>query len=919
MRLLSVRVKNVRMHEDRTVEFDRERTVVAGPNESGKSTLVDAIERVLCYPHRSTADNLEGFKPRAGGGAPEVTLTFERHGRTYEIHKVFKGPQSLARLTDEDGLTLTGDEAEERLRGLLGFGETQLRSPFYGWSHLWARQGAAGQDPTDGAALGAAAKELDARLKRMTGTVPTESKKDTATCDRIMAEHNATFTPTGMLRNNSPLGAARAELAAAREAAAQAAVRLSELESAAAAIVREDALIQEGRATLADAERRLAGIQETLAQIEVHEQTLAARRAAAEAAARAHAALAEGDATIEELTTSINDRIQALAPREREIERLLDHERQLQAVVSACLTALDDAVESQRLVVTDKDLLDAVARVFVLETDRGTLEAAREQINAHATAIAAIDVRLAALPDVDRAAVEAIEDLDRQRQVSQAKLEASATRLELLRTSGPVVVAGRSLAVGETCILTDPAEVTIGDGTTIQVRPGGGESILELRAEVAQVRQDLAARLAGLGLKAVAEARTTLEQRLADEAARDRRRDKIADLDGDGVQRRLESVTAEIRKVEAEIDRKQPAAFARPADTAAVAAALQGLQERRRQADAAVQAARADFDTATKEVARARQTREDLELALATARRELLDLRVQTAGLESVHGTDRRQRIQSLAADKQTQEDAVAAGERALAALDPDRIRLDKQRYDGTVEAAKTSISDAHVRRARAEADLDRSGTTDPHGVKAAADARYEVALRRHAEVERRVEAVRRLRELFEKRRQEEAELVAAPLRAKVSEYLDALFGTGTRVAVTKCGDTFADLAVARPLVGGLTFEFEELSGGTKEQVAAACRLAMAEVLAGGDAGDGTEATACLPMVFDDAFVNSDPERIEAVQRVLYLGARRGLQIIVLSCNPKEYANFAARRVDLPRPTDTAAAVPAAPGAPPSG
>jgi hypothetical protein len=55
------------------------------------------------------------------------------------------------------------------------------------------------------------------------------------------------------------------------------------------------------------------------------------------------------------------------------------------------------------------------------------------------------------------------------------------------------------------------------------------------------------------------------------------------------------------------------------------------------------------------------------------------------------------------------------------------------------------------------------------------------------------------------------------------------------------------------------------------------------------------------------------------VQRVLYLGARRGLQIIVLSCNPKEYANFAARRVDLPRPTDTAAAVPAAPGAPPSG
>jgi len=58
----------------------------------------------------------------------------------------------------------------------------------------------------------------------------------------------------------------------------------------------------------------------------------------------------------------------------------------------------------------------------------------------------------------------------------------------------------------------------------------------------------------------------------------------------------------------------------------------------------------------------------------------------------------------------------------------------------------------------------------------------------------------------------------------------------------------------------------------------------------------------CLPMVFDDAFVNSDPERIKAVQRVLYLGARRGLQIIVLSCNPKDYDQFAATRIDLPPP-----------------
>jgi DNA repair exonuclease SbcCD ATPase subunit len=911
VRILSVKVKNFRMHDDITVEFDRERTVIAGPNESGKSTLVDAIERVLCYPYRSTADNLEGFKPRAGGGSPEVALKFERHGRTYEIHKVFKGAQSLARLTDQDGITSTGDEAEEKLRDLLGFGETQMRNAFFGWSHLWARQGLAGDDPTDGAALGTAAKDLDARLKRMTGTAVTESTKDTLTCERIAAEHSATYTPKGKLMAASRLGVATAECAAARDAVAEAAACLAQLEAAADTVVREDSLIQESRHTLTDAERRMLEIRKLLADIETLEKTLTTQRADAATAAQNHAMLAEGDTRIEELAVSITTRTQSLAPREQEISRLISHEQELQSAVAACLTAIDEANEAQRGVATEEDLLRAVARVFSLEAERTELEAALEQISKYGKAITAIDERLVELADVDQGNVEELESLDRQLDVGQGKLAASATRLELLTTSVTVAVEGQPLAVGESRLLTNPAEVIIGDGTTLRVHPGSGESILELRAEVARIRQVLASRLDTLGLKAVAEARTTLEKRVAEQAARVRLQEKIDDLDGDRVRNRLEGGTAELRKIEAEIDRKKPAGFERPADTAAAVAAIHILEARRSQVDEAVRSVRTRFESATREAAQTRQTREELETELSAERRELLELNVQKAGLESVHGTDRKARLRSLAADQAAKETIAAATQGALEALDPDKVRLDKERYASTIEAAKTSINDANVRRARAEANLHRSGTLNPHDAKAAADARLEAAMRRHAEIDQRVQAIRRLQELFEKQRQESAELVAAPLRAKVAEYLDALFGAGTRVAVTKCGDTFEDLTVARPSIGGLQFEFEELSGGTKEQVAAACRLAMAEVLAGIENGDGTTAAACLPMVFDDAFVNSDVERIEAVQRVLYLGARRGLQIIVLSCNPKEYANFAAKRVDLPRQMYAAAAAPA--------
>jgi hypothetical protein len=52
-------------------------------------------------------------------------------------------------------------------------------------------------------------------------------------------------------------------------------------------------------------------------------------------------------------------------------------------------------------------------------------------------------------------------------------------------------------------------------------------------------------------------------------------------------------------------------------------------------------------------------------------------------------------------------------------------------------------------------------------------------------------------------------------------------------------------------------------------------------------------------VIFDDAFAFSDPQRLEGLQRMLDLGAERGLQVVVLTCTPREYARFGAREVVL--------------------
>jgi uncharacterized protein YhaN len=82
-------------------------------------------------------------------------------------------------------------------------------------------------------------------------------------------------------------------------------------------------------------------------------------------------------------------------------------------------------------------------------------------------------------------------------------------------------------------------------------------------------------------------------------------------------------------------------------------------------------------------------------------------------------------------------------------------------------------------------------------------------------------------------------------------------------------------------------FDFAVLSTGAREQFAAALRLAMAEVLA--EAYDG-----CLPLVFDDAFAHTDPERQRGVHRMLAEAAEQGLQVILLSCDTERSPSITA-------------------------
>jgi DNA repair exonuclease SbcCD ATPase subunit len=185
---------------------------------------------------------------------------------------------------------------------------------------------------------------------------------------------------------------------------------------------------------------------------------------------------------------------------------------------------------------------------------------------------------------------------------------------------------------------------------------------------------------------------------------------------------------------------------------------------------------------------------------------------------------------------------------------------------------------------------LRQDGSHDPVATLALAKARTQLAQEQRAAIERRSSALQLLHRLFQDEQQQLADQFTRPLAERVSLYLQRLFGSQAQVSVVMNGTDFGQLALTRGSQGALDFHI--LSGGAREQVAAAFRLAMAEILA--EAQDG-----CLPLIFDDAFAHSDPARVQALQRMLDLGAARGLQIIVLTCNPADYSALGARELIL--------------------
>jgi uncharacterized protein YhaN len=393
-----------------------------------------------------------------------------------------------------------------------------------------------------------------------------------------------------------------------------------------------------------------------------------------------------------------------------------------------------------------------------------------------------------------------------------------------------------------------------------------GEPAADTQAVLDAARAHLAAQLARAGAADVDAARTLDKRRRDLLAFGDRVRATREALTGDDSVARMRTHLAELREA-------QPTDV--PGDAEGARAELEAATADRRRAvaecdvrrEAATSAAAAAMDQTT----RATVLREQLITATTELTKvgELLAAQRESASDDalSVRAEVAAERAREVATGLQAVETEFAGVAPAAVAEElGDAVRC----HDALVRAHE----EIGEQLRDTSAQLRAYGTQGRRGQLDASQIELQRVVAEHARLGRRADAVRVLRSVMLRHRDDARLRYVEPFRAEVQRLGRIVFGADFEVEID------AELRICSRTLAGRTVPYDSLSGGAKEQLGIVARLAGAALVAKEDG---------VPVLIDDALGFTDADRLTKMGEVFDAVGGDG-QVIVLTCSPERYA-----------------------------
>lgn len=902
MILLSIGVRAVGPFrgEARLADLQPGLNILAAPNETGKSTLFQALHHGFFTSYKTNDRALKDLAPWSTNLGPAIDIEFQHGPLRYRLRKSFLSGHSCS-LAEWTGTRyepkFQDEDADQFVRDLLLGAKPEkgaAKPEHAGLARLlWVPQGRdALSAPTPGLAV-------STRIRASLGTVVADPAEERL-LDRLQDQYSDTYTAgrgqeakgSALAKERERLGERTRKLGEIREHLQDLRTNVENLAKHEDRVRSLDSRVKGLKADIARLEGEAAAVSKLKADLRVAETEL---RSAQERAGTCTADLSTYRARAKRLSELAGEnpgKQDASLAAAQLAEKLGGELRAAEAALTSANSELDKAREAY-----DRAAKQRKARADAEQLAR--LQSRRDRVTEAAHKVADLQLRAQAAPPVPEADRREAAQLQQELRELQAQIRATGIsvvfdldpprRVTFEGSEGP---GGGEAAPGAPveAFTLDALEAEIAGVGSIRVKSGAG-SAKDLKQQ-AVVKESLLQGL--LGRHGVASVEQ-LEQRVADRHALDAEAKAAGDvlatlLEGHasaaalqqavvdletGLATRLATLgltagalaTLEIPD-EAQLEAAGKVARARRDEQVS---GVEGLKARLKEAEDRAKAIAADLAASLGE----QQSAQDIvRQVLSRYAGGVADLEAQASQAQS-----RSQELQQQVADLASRLPAPDADPEVLLALckhQAEQAAAEHQKEHDLAIGLKAVVESESARGLyQQEATLEEEVAQLQESV---------------ARLDARGRAVKLLLGLAEERQRRQSTGLVGPLADRATALWQSVTGVSGRQVVF--GD---DLSLRGVHVAGAERPVDPFSGGAREQLFLVSRLALGEVLA----RDGRQF-----MVIDDSLVNSDPVRRDRLVEVLQ-DAAQNLQIVILTCDGERYRHLpAAQHLALEMPVE---------------
>jgi len=863
MQLLKLSLENWRGVVARSVELSAGVTLIEGPNEIGKSTVVEAIRTLFSEMDSSNKKHVKAIQPVG----QDVGSSVEAEIKSGDYHFVYAKTYNKSKQTTLDILApskkqLTGREAHESVEQMLG--ETVDMAL---WDALLVDQGekVALANIQDSAGLANALDEAAGSAS--------DGVEDTGMYSSVQAEYEKYYT---LKTGQAKFGGVETKLEKASVALEDARNALAEVETDSAEHERSAAEVRRLKTELPGLKAKTEAYEKSWNSVQSLQQKVDAKAKELESAELLHKAALDLNAGRRELVDEIQASRAGLDEATDELGPSKQHAERLKEQAGSAQLVIKDLKKKAKNVRAQLELAQEDERYAVNLESLGKEKHRSEQLDGTAKDMKSyLDIEGSVSITDD--GLEDIREAESTVVLARSRRDTAATTISVTAEKELAVeVDGEKISLDtggvETRAIASEMQVRLPGVASIQVSPS--HSVADLQEKVEEAEADLATLLDRYGVKNLKDAVTANQKR--EEAQREIDRFKIREteiLQGDNkaeivqlvssLQKDCDSYVAG-RKSKEEIPQTVSEAArrvtgARP-EVSAKESALEGAQEK-------------------SEALQEEHNEADAKLRIAEQ-----DLAGRSAALKDRQ--DRLEKSRLAASDGYLATNAVQTGDK-IDQFSSDYEKLKASLHESSPESVEALLTNARDVFSRGEADLGDAETNlavlADRLQHAQADGRFEAfeaAEREFEECQSMLEATRRragaielLWQTLNKHRDSSRQAYVQPLKEAIERLGAIVFGANFEVAL---GD---DWSLESRTLNGKTLPFDNLSVGAKEQLGILTRLAAAQIVStqGG-----------VPLIIDDALGFSDPSRLETMGAAISAAGKQS-QIIILTCTPGRF------------------------------